>query len=394
LFIKVTRVSRAFLDLIWVFLKKDYKKHILIYLLFTFIVFVAFALLFITHSLEKRLISYLDDQPSVQIIPQKGGFDTFADSSYVFLLEKIRGVSDVRGRVYGRYFFEQAGVYFDVVGIDFFTKNSEPIAKEIISRVDKGALIDGDFVFIGKRVANEAAVFNYRDSFNFYTPNGEVSNLKIAGILELDPLLSSNLVVTDIDNAREILGLSKDEYSDIVLDIPNDDEIPNIVAKIKTAYPFAKTVLKSDNEAVYSYLFYYKGGIFLIFYIVVLLSFFILLYQKSSALSGMERRENAIFRTLGWSIGEVVGFRVSISLFIALFAFFSAFIAAFIYVFIFSAPLISSIFLSRSEGAIFEPDIDFASMVLVFLFTVVPFLGSALIPTWRASIAEIGEVLK
>lgn len=387
-------MSRAFLELSWIFLKKDYKKHLVIYLLFTFIVFIAFSLLFITSSLQKRVLDYLQDQPDIQLIAQKGGFDTFADSSYIFGLEKIRGVEEVRGRVYGRYFFEQAGRYFDVVGIDFFAQNNEPLAKEVALKASKDMLIEGGFVFVGSSAAREMGRFNYADSFNFYTQKGGVLTLAIAGVLGLDPMLSSNLVVTDIDSAREILGLDEQEYSDIVLEVPNGEEIQNIVIKIKTLYPFAKVVLKSDNEAVYNYLFYYKGGVFLILYIVVLLSFFILLYQKSSSIGGIERRENAIFRSIGWSIGEVVGFRAFISLFVALFAFFSAFFSAFVYIFCFDAPILSSIFLSGAQDVSFEVSVDFLSIITLFLFTVVPFLGSTLIPTWRASISEISEVLK
>jgi len=386
-------VNLAFFRFATEFLFKDFSRYALLFFLFFVIVFMAFALIFTTDSIKQSLKQNLENQPDIQVIAQKGGYDSFATDEYLLNLEKIRGVEDVKGRVYGRYFFEQEGVYFDIVGVDFFSPSREPLPLLLSTRVDEKELIEGDFFYAGKWVREIMLKFNYKDFFNFYTPDSGVLKLNFAGVLEGDSIINSNIIVTDMEKAREILGLDSNEFSDIVLFVPNENEIPNIVTKIKTKYPFAKTVLKTDNEAFYDYLFYYKGGIFLVFYIVVLLAFFILLYQKSSSISGKERKEIAVFRAVGWSISDVIKFFMLINSIVAIGAFLGAFVLAYIFVFWLDAPVFINIFFSKLTPDL-HPIINIDSLFAVFLFTVVPFLASVILPSWKASVSEVSEVLK
>lgn len=385
--------NSLFLRFAATFIKKDYKKHLLTFSLFSFLVAILFSLLFVSTSLKGILKESLVSAPDIRVTPQKGGYDFFATDAHIDALSRIRGVGEVEGRVFGRYFFSQADTYFYVAGVDFYKESGEDLIKRIVSGVDINTVLDDDFILIGSRVKEKMRGFHYEEHFNFFLPDNKLLKLNIIGTIDKNPI-HENIIITGIQNARAILGLKDNEYSDIGLYVPNETELPTIVLQIKELFPNAKVVLKSDTRSYYQYLFYYKGGIFMIFYIVVLLSFFILLYQKISAILGSEKRELAIFKAIGWSIGDIIRFQLLIHFTLSFLAFCLGLFAAYIYVYLFGAPLFVNIFLQHTQSIALIPGFEMSDISMVFLFTVIPYMAATIIPSWKASIVDVEETLR
>jgi len=106
---------------------------------------------------------------------------------------------------------------------------------------------------------------------------------------------------------------------------------------------------------------------------------------------------NKVQNSFALRIKDVLKLKLYETLFIALFAFFLGVILAYIFVFIFGAPLFRDIFLgfgNLTTNVIFQPVIEGGVLGSLFLFFILPFTLSVLIPVWRIAIIEPYEGMK
>jgi ABC-type antimicrobial peptide transport system permease subunit len=123
----------------------------------------------------------------------------------------------------------------------------------------------------------------------------------------------------------------------------------------------------------------------------------LILYQRYSMINSSDKKEIAILRSVGWSIKDVLKLKVSETLIVGLFAFVLGILSAYVYVFILNAPLLRNIFLgfnNLENSATFTPVFDFGLLSSLFLFFIVPFAASVLIPVWKIAITDPNEAMK
>ncbi len=156
-------------------------------------------------------------------------------------------------------------------------------------------------------------------------------------------------------------------------------------------------VSKNDIKKAYDSIFNFKGGIFLSLFLVTLITFMILLYQRYSLAYLDDRKNIAILRAIGWSIGDILKFKLLENLLSGVIAFTIGISIAYIYVFIFNAPILRDIFLGDSNlknTVIFIKVIDFSTIASLFLIFIIPYIASILIPIWRVAISSPREALR
>ncbi|MCK9455507.1 MAG: ABC transporter permease, partial [Sulfurimonas sp.] len=216
-------------------LRQKYKT-IFIFFIFSILVFLLSSLFFITNSIKHELNSTVDSLPEITIQKIKAGRLIETDINVVDEILQITGVESAVPRVWGYYYFENAGVNFALVGIDEY----ELHYKESLSRVaelldfSKSSMIVGEGV---KRVMHKSY---YKEYFNFIKPNGTLKRLDIGGVFKGDTELESNdVIVMSKESVREIFDIDKAKATDIVAKVANPDEIATIASKIKLLYPDA-----------------------------------------------------------------------------------------------------------------------------------------------------------
>ena len=100
---------------------------------------------------------------------------------------------------------------------------------------------------------------------------------------------------------------------------------------------------------------------------------------------------------MGWSINRVIRLKIVENLIIFISSYILGVNLAYIFIFIFDAPLLSSIFIgftNLSNNTSFIPSVDISSLVLIFLFFIIPIIASILIPVWKISITEPTEAMR
>lgn len=389
-------ISKDFYNFAFMSLYTHKSKYLAPFLLFFIIVFLICSVLFISSSLKFSALLAIEGEPQILVENYHGGTKSKIDDFYIEEISKIKGVSKIIPRVSGRYYFEQAKVYFTIIGLDFFAPNFHNEIDELTSK--KINLSNQDLIFIGSGVKNTLSKFAYQDELTLFSFEGEAKSVKIEVLDDSEyTLMSHNVILCDTELAKMLLGMEKFEYSDLFVDVPNETEVPNITALIRTAFPNTRITSKEDKIAQIHNLYYYKGGLFLALFIVSIVSFMILLYQKTIFSFASEKREIGILRAIGWRISDIIKLKIIQNLFISLSAFCIAMIGAYIFVFVLGAPLLKNIFLGNDSLAIhrdFIPIFSFGDILILLFVTVVPFMASVLLPSWKLSTIDPTEVMK
>ncbi|AYJ80818.1 ABC transporter permease [Aliarcobacter cryaerophilus ATCC 43158] len=381
----------VFINLIFLLLHKQKIKYIAVFILSTLTIFLLSTVIFIKSSLQNEILKTLKNHNDFIIQKEFGGRIFDIDNQVEDKIRTIYGVQNITKRVYGRYKFLSEDVYFTIVGVDFSNINKE-LKNLGIENISKDEMI------IGFEVANLLKKYQYKDYYDFLFPNKDVKRVKILKVLEKESnIISSDIIILDINLARDILGINKNFSTNIAFDVPNELERANIKQKLQRLDLDLNIIQKEDILKEYETIFNYKGGVFLILYLVVLFAFIMILYQRYSQVSINERKQIAIFKAIGYSVQDIIKIKMSENFIVAFVSYLFGVLLAYFFVFALNAPILKNIFIDFSNiknDFILYPYIEFSTFVTLFLFFIVLFLSSVLIPVWKISAINPYESLR
>lgn len=372
-------------------------KNIFLFTVLLFLTFLLTSVLFVTNSIKHELLNTVEALPEITVQNIKGGKAYDIEVSTVDEILTVAGVEDAIARVWGYYFFRNAGVNFTVVGVDEYENQ---YTKSLGELIEKGEypLFGNSSMVVGQGVKKAMEESYYKEYFNFIKPDGTFKKVDIAGVWQSETSLESNdIVVMSKELAREIFGMDESKATDIVVKVANPEEIPTVVAKIELLLPSARVITKEDLKVSYRNIFNYKSGFFMALFLTSLFAFFIVVYDKSSGLSVEEKREIGVLKAIGWTVDDVLKEKFYESFIISFSAYLLGIFAAFVFVYIFKAPIIREIFAGYSE---LQPDFnlpfvfDFQTVALVFFITVPVYAAATIIPSWRTATLETDDVIR
>ncbi len=373
-------------------------KSFFIIIIFTMLTFLLTSIFFITHSIKYELDSTVDSLPQITVQKIKAGKSYDIDTSVIDDILELSGVTDAVARVWGYYYFENAGVNFTIFGLDQYEKQYKDSFQNIVTKFDIDKLSENSSMLIGAGVQNVMAQNYYKKYFNFIKPDGAFKKVNIEGVFHSDIQLESNdMIILSKDDVRDIFDIEDDMATDIVVKVANPEEIPTIIQKIKLMHPDTRIISNEDLKVSYQNIFDYKSGIFLLFFIISLFTFFIVIYDKSSGLSSEEKREIGILKAIGWTVDDVLKEKFYESFIISFISYLLGIILAFSFVYLFQAPLLRDIFVGYSQlKTTFElPFVfDFQTLFLVFFLSVPIYIAATIIPSWRVATLETDEVIR
>ena len=356
------------------------------------------ATLFISSSIQKDLLSTLEDQPDFTVQRYKAGKVLNTPSAWIDEFLEIRGVTNVQGRVYGMHYYDTLETYFMIVGVDMYETQVVDSLENLLGNIDIDEFQSRKNMIIGAGVKEFLDEYHYFDYYIFRPPDRSQEKVYIYDALSPESgVMSSDMIIMDINQARTILGVEDGYVTDIILEVKNQDEFQLIKEKLIVSHFNVRIIQKSDIESYYTNLFNYKGGVFLALFLTTLLTFLIILYQRYSMVWHVDSKEIALLRMLGWRIKNIIWLKLGENFVVAFSSYILGVILAYIYVFVFNAPLLKNIFLgykNLSNEVTFAFALDLSVLGLIFLAFVVPFLLAVLIPVYRVAITESSEVMR
>jgi len=373
-------------------------KNIFILIIFTLLISLITSIFLISNSIKHELNLTIDKLPAITIQKLQAGKVIDIDSSRADEIITIAGVEDVTLRVWGYYYFENAGVNFSIMGIDNYESQYTNSLTKIVNDTTKTDILDNEFMLVGSGVKRILDENFYNDYFNFITNDGSFKKVKVGGVFNSDIELQSNdMIIVSKELAYEILGIDEGKATDIVVKVSNPNELETIVSKINLLYPDTRIITNEDYKVSYQNIFDYKSGLFLALFIISLFTFFIIIYDKTSGLTSSEKTEIGILKALGWKVDDILKEKFYESFIISFIAYILGIIIAFSFVYFLNAPLLRDIFEGYSQlKTTFNLPfvVDFQILTLVFFITIPIYIAATIIPSWKTATLDADEVIR
>lgn len=353
-------------------------KNLALVSVYTLVVFMLASVMFFTHAIKKEASIILKDAPEMVVQRVVAGRHDLIPISYIDTIKKIRGVSLVKGRLWGYYYDPITGANYTLMVPEDFRLGIGNIA-------------------IGKGISRSRLAYE-GDIIPFRASNGAPVVLKIKGIIPSESeLISSDLILISEDDFRRLFGLSKYYVTDVTLKIKNPREINTVAAKIVKVLPDTRPITRDEILRTYDSLFNWRAGIMIVILSGGVLAFVIFAWEKASGLSAEERREIGILKAMGWETSDVILMKFWEGAVVSLSSFLSGIILAYVHVFFISSALFEPVIKGWSTlypDFKLTPFISPYQVATLFFLTIVPYTVATIIPSWRAATVDPDAVMR
>jgi len=341
-------------------------------LVYTVVVFMSASVIFFVYSLKKEASIILRDAPEMVVQRMIAGRHELIPIGYKEKIRNIRGVSDVRERLWGYY-------YDPVIGANYTLM--VPRDKTL----NKGTIVIGNGI-------SRTRLVNEEDTMEFKTHDGTIIDLKVESILASDSeLITSDLILISEADFRMVFGFPEYYFTDLTVSVRNQKELPTVALKVAGLLPDTRQILREEILRTYDAVFSWRGGMMLIILSGAILAFIIFAWDKASGLSLEEKREIGILKAIGWETSDVILLKFWEGMAISLSSFLLGTLFAYMHVF-FSSSVLFEPFL-KGWAVLYPqfkttPYVDATQVAALFFLTVFPYTIATIIPSWRAAITD------
>lgn len=372
-------------------------KNIGIMLVFALVIFLLGSFQMLTGALSNSADAVLESTPEITIQKMSAGRQEAIPLSYKDKLQSIYGIRAVIPRIWGYYFDESSLANFTVLALEpdpmpsgnrlnlslsfgHFPKSTEP-----------GTAVIG-------RAVQDILELGSRRVFSLFRPDLSLKSFTTVGLFsEQTDLMTNDLIVMNLDDARELFAIPQSMVTDLCVYVSNPTEIETIAKKIAALLPDTRVLTKSQIQKTYQVVFSWRSGFASICLLTALVAFAILAWDKASGLSPEEKREIGILKILGWETADILALRFWESTLVSVLAFIIGCTAAYIHVAFFDASLLKPVMVGWSvihPPFKLLPSVTVGDLMLIFSFSVMPYLAATVIPAWRCSTVPPDSVIR
>jgi len=372
-------------------------KNLGIMLVFGLVIFLLGSFQMLTGALTNSAEAVLDNTPEITIQKMSAGRQEAIPLSYIDKLHSIFGIRAVIPRIWGYYFDESNLANYTILGLDH---NAMPSGNRLNLTLSHGHFpkrTEAGTAVIGRSV-QEVLRLGTRRIFSLFRPDLSLKAFEVVGVFsQQTDLLTNDLVIMNLEDARDLFGMHESLVTDLCIYVANPSEIETIAKKIATLLPDTRVLTKSQIQKTYQVVFSWRSGFASICLLTGLVAFAILAWDKASGLSPEERREIGILKILGWETSDILAVRFWESTLVSALAFIIGCTAAYIHVAFFDASLLKPVMIGWSvihPPFKLLPSVTLADLLLIFAFSVLPYLGATVIPAWRCSTVPPDSVIR
>jgi lipoprotein-releasing system permease protein len=368
--------------------RRKYKNLSLI-AVFSFVIAVLSSVLFLTHSLQTEAMDILVEAPELIVQKVAGGRHDLISIEYIKLIKMIPGIGKVIPRYWGYYYDSLTGGNYTLIGVD--------------RQIEGLTLIEGDMPLeagecaIGRGVA-AARMTGIGDDLVLTDGQGAFSMFTVTGVFSADSnLLTNDLVVLFHEDIVKLFNMPADKATDIVVEVFNETETPVVARTIQRLLPDTRPIMKSEIVRTYNTVFNWRSGMVLTMFLGALVAFCILAWDKATGLSAEERQEIGILKAIGWETANILELKFWEGAVISLTAYLTGLILAYLHVFYFGGSFLAPAL--KGWSVIFPPFkltpyVNMQQIFIILFLTVLPYVASTIIPSWKAAITDPDVVMR
>ncbi len=362
-------------------------KSLSILAVYTLTIAVLASILLLTHSLRVEATLLLADAPAVVVQRLMAGRHDLIPVAYGEQLRNLPGVGEVTPRYWGYYYDALTGSNYTVLGIE------EPGDLELL----EGALPGGaGQCAIGAGVA-AARFVGVGDELVLIDSRGVGVIFEVVGVFRApSAILTNDLVVLGSRDLVEFFGFPEGAATDLALEVFNPNEVDTVAAKVKRLFPDTRPITRSELIRTYDAVFHWRSGMVLTVFVSALIAFCILAWDKATGISAEEKREIGILKAIGWNTSNVIELKFWEGAALSITAFLLGVLLAYVHVFLLGASVLAPVL--KGWSVMFPefrimPYLDLYQLFVMAFLTVVPYVASTVIPSWRTAIADPEEAI-
>ncbi|MGD8912058.1 MAG: FtsX-like permease family protein [Candidatus Thiodiazotropha sp.] len=353
-------------------------KHLTLLMIYTLIIFLLASVMLFTHALKGEITHALAVSPEIVLQRIEAGRHGLISADYLQRLGRLRGVSGMKGRLWGYYYDPALKANYTLIASD----------EQGLSTTE---------VVLGSGVARMRGI-GPGDYTSMRGADGSTYSFRVKSLLDNDSeLYSADLVLISPKAYRTLFGIDEGLYTDIVLSVRNAREVQKIAEKIVTRLPDTRPILKQEIQRTYDAIFSWRQGILLVILIAAVSAFAIFAWDRASGLSAEERREIGILKAIGWETSDILQMKFWEGGVISLLAFLCGYLLAYLHVFYTGAPLFESVLKGWSvlyPSFSLTPSADGLQLATLFFFTVFPYVVAIIFPIWQVAITDPDAVMR
>jgi ABC-type lipoprotein release transport system permease subunit len=370
--------QRHLLDFALTSLLRRRGKNITLVTVYTLVIFLFASVLFLTASLRHEAAMTLINAPEITVQRSLMGRFEPIPISYADSIRKIRGVTEVKPRLWGYHYDPGFKANYTLLVSD--AQNQQP-----------GSITLGPAIS-RLRGAYEGDIITMTGS------NGKLNSFQVTGILSgRTEIVSADLLLMAEKDFRQLTGLSPDLATDLAVKVLNPNEQSTIAAKIVATFPDTRPIIRNEILRTYDALFSWRSGMVLLVLATTLLSFLILAWDKATGLSAEERREIGILKAVGWETSDILMMKLWEGIAVSLVSLLLGGGLAYAHVFIGQAPLILPVlkgWSTLSPQLSLTPHITLNLLIVLGSLTLIPYSVATIVPAWRAATIDPDMVMR
>jgi ABC-type lipoprotein release transport system permease subunit len=354
------------------------RKNIALISVYSLVVFSLASVMFFTHSIRKEASIILEGSPEMIIQRLVAGRHELIPVGYIDKIREIRGVSSVKGRLWGYYYDPIVGANYTLIVPEGDEQNTGKIT-------------------IGEGISRTRLVLE-GDTMEFRTYDGFLIHLEIKDKISSESeLISSDLILISETDFRKLFDIPMGYATDLALQVKNLRELSTIAVKVAQLLPDTRQILRDEILRTYDAVFNWRGGILLVILLGAMLAFIIFAWDKASGLSSEEKGEIGILKAIGWETSDVILMKFWEGVAVSLSSLLTGMTLAYLHIFFGSAMLFESVL--KGWAVLYPhfrmvPFIDASQVVALFFLTVIPYTVATIIPAWRAATVDPDSVMR
>jgi ABC-type lipoprotein release transport system permease subunit len=345
---------------------------------YTLIVFILASVIFFTSAIRREAALILEDAPEIVVQHLKAGRHDLIPLVYMDKIADIRGVLEVRGRLWGYYFDPIYGENYTLL-----------VPREF--KHPPGSII------IGSALARNRSA-SKGDIFPLVSHEGALIPFTVAATLsDASELVTADTLLLSEADFRSLFGIEKGFATDLTVRVGNRKELSTIARKISEQFPDTRPIIRDEILRTYESVFNWRSGMIIVVLSGAVLAFIIFAWDKATGLSAEEKKEIGILKGLGWETSDVLLMKFWEGAAVSLSSFLTGIIFAYLHVFFTSSLLFEPAL--KGWAVIYPqfkltPFIDPFQVSSLFFLTVLPYTASTIVPAWRAATVDPDTVMR
>ena len=360
---------------------------------------------FIREGVSQDVTASMDEGPDILVQRLVGGRQAEIPLNWLENVSDTHGVRVASPRVWG-YSDVGAGSLLTIMGVNS-TEYSSLAGSVGTNLVGEGRFLnDSDRykMVVGQGIVDMMAAsaagisIEIGSILSLITYGDELVEFEVIGVFSSQSkIFSYDLILTDIQSAREVLGVSNSSCTDIAVWTEFGADLNSVAFRLDTSIEEARILTSSAIVDQLLKTYGGRAGIVALLWSIVIMAVVLLSFTASSAGSEEARREVGLLKALGFDTVDILEIRMFEAATISLLGVSIGISFSIIYTFMLGAPLLSGYMLGWNllllNGGI-PLSISLPTIFTVYAVGVVPVLVAAVIPSWRNAITEPDIVLR